>query len=173
MNRADRKILPAKPLRAAAYVKRNFAKLPRNPCTISTRRSLHDERAVCDSFNPREGGSGAAGGAWNRRTFPHEIQEQWMKLAKTSLIAFALSAALVGPVLAQGAATGGTIRGGAQERSAAPGGMTGSGDEEMNAQTGTQTGKVGAKSGAKGTVGAGAGAHKGTTTEPAPGGKRY
>ena len=79
-----------------------------------------------------------------------------MKLAKTSLIAFALSAALVGPVLAQGAATGGTIRGGAQERSAAPGGMTGSGDEEMNAQTGTQTGKVGAKSGAKGTVGAGA-----------------
>jgi hypothetical protein len=104
----------------------------------------------------------------------NKIQEQWMKLVKTSVIAFALSAALVGPVLAQGAATGGQIRGGAQERSAAPGGMTGSGDEEMNAQPGTPTGKVGAKSGAKGTVGAGAGAHKGTATEPAaPGGKRY
>ncbi|WP_027580208.1 hypothetical protein [Bradyrhizobium sp. Ai1a-2] len=99
-----------------------------------------------------------------------------MKLAKTSLIAFALSAALVGPVLAQGAATGGSIRGGAQERSVAPGGMTGSGDEEMNAQTAAPTGKTGAKSGAKGTVGAGAGAgaHKGTATEPAaPGSKRY
>jgi hypothetical protein len=103
----------------------------------------------------------------------NQIQEQWMKLAKTSVIAFALSAALVGPVLAQGAATGGQIRGGAQERSAAPGGMTGGADEEMNAQPGTQTGKAGVKSGAKGTVGAGAGAHKGTATEPAPGSKRY
>jgi hypothetical protein len=104
----------------------------------------------------------------------NKIQEQWMKLAKTSLIAFALSAALVGPVLAQGAATGGAIRGGAQERSAAPGGMTGSGDEEMGSQPGTATGKLGAKSGAKGTVGAGAGAHRGTATEPAaPGSKRY
>jgi hypothetical protein len=104
----------------------------------------------------------------------NKIQEQWMKLANTSLIAFALSAALVGPVLAQGAATGGSVRGGAQERSAAPGGMPGGADEEMNAQPGTQTGKVGARSGTKGTVGAGAGAHKGTATEPAaPGGKRY
>jgi hypothetical protein len=108
----------------------------------------------------------------------NKIQEQWMKLAKTSVIAFALSAALVGPALAQGAATGGTIRGGAQERGAAPGGMTGGGaDEEMNAQTTAPTGKTGAKSGAKGTVGAGAGAggaHKGTATEPAaPGSKRY
>jgi hypothetical protein len=105
-----------------------------------------------------------------------KIQEQWMKLAKTSVIALALSTALAGPVLAQGAATGGTIRGGAQERGAAPGGMTGGGaDEEMNAQTAAPTGKAGAKAGAKGTVGAGAGAgtHKGTATEPAPGSKRY
>ncbi|MCA6111079.1 hypothetical protein J6497_28240 [Bradyrhizobium sp. CNPSo 4026] len=109
----------------------------------------------------------------------NQIQEQWMKLAKTSVIAFALSAAFVGPVLAQGAATGGQTRGGAQERGMAPGGMTGGGaaDEEMNAQTAAPTGKAGAKAGAKGTVGAGggggAGAHKGAPTESAPGSKRY
>ncbi|WP_225120153.1 hypothetical protein [Bradyrhizobium sp. BRP22] len=166
--------MPAKQPRIAAYVKRNFAKLPRNPCTISTRRSLHDARVVCDTFNPREGSpaqQAAHGTAEHSRT--NKIQEQWMKLAKTSVIAFALSAVLVGPALAQGAATGGTIRGGAQERGAAPGGMTGGTDEEMNAQTETQTGKAGAKSGAKGTVGAGGSARKGTATEPAPGSKRY
>jgi hypothetical protein len=51
--------------------------------------------------------------------------------------------------------------------------MTGSGDEEMNAQTAAPTRKTGAKSGAKGTVGAGAGAHKGKATDAAPGSKRY
>jgi len=59
-----------------------------------------------------------------------------MKLVKTSAIAFALSAMLAGPVLAQGAASDTQIRGGAQGRSNMQGGASGSGDEEFNAQPG-------------------------------------
>ena len=61
-----------------------------------------------------------------------------MKLVKTSAIAFALSAMLAGPVLAQGASSDTQIRGGAQGRSNMQGGASGSGDEEFNAQPGAR-----------------------------------
>jgi len=100
-----------------------------------------------------------------------------MKLVKTSAIAFALSAMLAGPVLAQGASSDIQIRGGAQSRSNMQGGASGSGDEEFNAQPGAPGEKAGAraKAGAKGTVGAGSGAPKGTAGavgDPAAGAKR-
>jgi hypothetical protein len=102
-----------------------------------------------------------------------------MKLVKTSAIAFAVSAMLAGPVLAQGASSDTQIRGGAQGRSNMQGGASGSGDEELSAQPGAPGEKAGvnAKAGAKSTVGAGSGTtHKGTgaaTGDPATGGKRY
>jgi hypothetical protein len=102
-----------------------------------------------------------------------------MKLVKTSAIAFAVTALLAGPVLAQGASSDTQIRGGAQGRSNnLQGGMTGSGDEELNAQPGAAGEKAGAnaKAGAKGTVGAGSGAHKGSggaAGDSTTGGKRY
>jgi hypothetical protein len=107
--------------------------------------------------------------------------EKWMKLVTTSAIAFAISALLAGPVLAQGAASDTQTRGGAQGRTNnMQGGASGSGDEEFDAQQpgapGTKAG-VNAKAGAKGTVGAGRGATKGsagTVGDPAAsGGKRY
>src|SRR5258708_17896442 len=86
-----------------------------------------------------------------------------MKLVKTSAIAFALSAMLAGPVLAQGAASDTQIRGGAQGRSNMQGGASGSGDEEFNAQPGAPGAKAGAhaKAGAEGTGGAASGPPKG------------
>ena len=67
-----------------------------------------------------------------------------MTLVKTSAIAFALSAMLAGPVLAQGAASDTQIRGGAQGRSNMQGGASGSGDEEFNAQPNEPGEKAGA-----------------------------
>jgi hypothetical protein len=104
--------------------------------------------------------------------------EKLMKLVKTSAIAFAMSAMLVGPVLAQGASSDTQIRGGAQGKSTMHGGTLGSGDEDFGASPGTPGAKAGvnAKAGAKGTVGAGGGSPKGTTggaVDPASGGKRY
>jgi hypothetical protein len=101
-----------------------------------------------------------------------------MKLVKTSAIAFAMSAMLAGPVLAQGVSSDTQIRGGAQGKSNMQGGVSGSGDEEINAQPGVAGAKAGvnAKAGMKGTVGAGSGAPKGTggaVGDPAAGGKRY
>ena len=102
-----------------------------------------------------------------------------MKLVNTSAIALALSAMLAGPVLAQGASSDTQIRGGAQGRSnMQQGGAPGSADEELNAQTGAAGEKAGvnAKTGTKGTVGAGSGAPRGaggSTADPAAGGKRY
>jgi hypothetical protein len=103
-----------------------------------------------------------------------------MKLVKTSAIAFAISALLAGPVLAQGAGSDSQIRGGAQGRTNnMQGGASGSGDEEFDTRKpGTPGVKAGvnAKAGAKGTVGAGSGAVKGsagTVGDPAAGGKRY
>ncbi len=91
-----------------------------------------------------------------------------MKLVKTSAIAFAMSAMLAGPVLAQGASSDTQIRGGAQGKSNMQGGVSGSGDQELNAQPGAAGTKAGnAKAGMKGTVGAGGGAG-----DPAAGGKR-
>lgn len=101
-----------------------------------------------------------------------------MKLVKTSAIALALSAMLAGPVLAQGAASDSKIRGGVQGKSnMQQGGASGSVDEELDAQPGAAGEKAGvnAKSGAKGTVGAGSGAPRGTggaAADPATG-KRY
>jgi len=89
--------------------------------------------------------------------------EKWMKLVKTSAIAVAMSAMLVGPVLAQGAATDTQIRGGAQGRTQMQGGpAAGSVDEDTDARAGAAGQKAGAaaKTGAKGTVGAGSGAPK-------------
>ena len=105
--------------------------------------------------------------------------EKWMKLVKTSAIAFAMSAALAGPVLAQGVSPDTQTRGGVQGRSNMQGGgVSGSGDEEFDAQPGVAGAKAGAnaKAGAKGTVGAGSGAVRGTggaVGDPATGGKRY
>jgi hypothetical protein len=102
-----------------------------------------------------------------------------MKLVKTSAIAFAVSAVLAGPVLAQGTSTDTQIRGGVQGRSNnLQGGASGSGDEEFNAQPGAAGEKAGvnAKAGAKGTVGAGSGTPKGSggaAGDTATGGKRY
>jgi hypothetical protein len=103
-----------------------------------------------------------------------------MKLVKTSAIALAMSAILAGPVLAQGTSTDTQTRGGMQGRSNMQGGASGTEDEEISAPPGAAGAKAGvnAKTGAKGTVGTGSGAQRGTTggtaSDPATGGsKRY
>ena len=79
-----------------------------------------------------------------------------MKLVKTSAIAIAISALLAGPVLAQGASSDTQIRGGAQGKTQ----MKGSIDEDASAPAGAASQRAGAKTGMKGTVGAGSGAPK-------------
>jgi hypothetical protein len=147
---------------------------------MTTRRSLHGGCAVRDTF-------GLCDGQLRHRRTAHgtaepsivkQTWEKWMKLAKTSAIAFAMSALLAGPVLAQGASSDSQIRGGVQDRSNMQGGMSGSGNEDVAAQPGAPGAKAGAnaKTGAKGTVGAGSGAAKGSAGaagDPAAGGKRY
>ena len=89
-----------------------------------------------------------------------------MKLVKSSAIAVAVSALLAGPVLAQGASSDTQIRGGARGTTQMQGGASGSIDEDTPAANH----KAGAKSGMKGTVGAGSGAAKptgGPATPPA------
>ena len=98
-----------------------------------------------------------------------------MKSAKTFAIAFAASALFAGPVLAQGMSTQSQTGGSMQGRTM-QGAPSGAADEELNAQSGAPTGKSGAtaKSGAKGTVGAGSGTRsKSTGSEMAPGTKKY
>ena len=85
-----------------------------------------------------------------------------MKLINTSAIALAVSAMLAGPVLAQGASSDSKSRGSVQDRGSMQKGVTGSGDEEFNAQPGTPGERAGVSSKAKGTVGAGSGAPKGS-----------
>ncbi|MCA6122383.1 hypothetical protein J6500_10845 [Bradyrhizobium sp. WSM 1704] len=96
-----------------------------------------------------------------------------MKSAKTFAAAFAMSALLAGPVLAQGMSTQSQTRGGSTMQGAPSGGA----DEELNAQTGApaERGAATAKSGAKGTVGAGGSGtrSKATGSEMAPGTKKY
>jgi hypothetical protein len=75
-----------------------------------------------------------------------------MKLVKTSAIAVAISALLAGPVLAQGASSA------AQGKTQMKGGASGSIDEDAPAGTSQ---RAGAKTGMKGTVGAGSGAPHG------------
>jgi hypothetical protein len=102
---------------------------------------------------------GAANGAHTRRAVHREStsQEKSMKFAKTTVLAFAVSAALASPVLAQGASSDTQMRGGAQGKTTAPGGMSGSGDEELESQSAApaQKGSVNAKAGSKNTVGSG------------------
>ncbi|MDA9533004.1 MULTISPECIES: hypothetical protein [unclassified Bradyrhizobium] len=101
-----------------------------------------------------------------------------MKLAKTSMIACALSALVATPVLAQGAPPAKT--GGSVQSKPMQGSTMGSGDEEMSPQAGAAGEKTGMKStkGSRGTVGTtGSAAHKGTADDAATGGaapsKRY
>jgi hypothetical protein len=96
-----------------------------------------------------------------------------MTFVKTSAIVLAVSAMLAGPVLAQGASSDSKIRGGAQGKSQMQGAPSTSEDEELNAQP--ATGQKAAKSGTKGTVGAGSGAAKATggAAGDAATGKRY
>ncbi|MBR1203156.1 MULTISPECIES: hypothetical protein [unclassified Bradyrhizobium] len=101
-----------------------------------------------------------------------------MTFARTSVLALAITAAMAGPVLAQGATTPDTqLRGGAQGRGTMQqgGGMSGSGDEEMAAQPTSPTQKSGtsAKSGNKGTVGSGHATPKSGGSEMAPATKKY
>jgi hypothetical protein len=108
----------------------------------------------------------------------NQTQEKWMKFVRTSAIAFAVSALLAGPVLAQGTSSDTQIRGGAQNRSNMQGGASGSGDEEFDAQQGAPGAKAGvnAKAGAQGTVGSASGTPKGirgAVGDPAATGKRY
>jgi hypothetical protein len=121
-----------------------------------------------------------ASGVGNGRTMHRgEIQEKWMKLVKTSMIACAVSALVATPVLAQSAPPtakpGGTVQSKPMQ-----GSTMGSGDEEMNAQPGAAGEKTGMKStkGTKGAVGTtGSAAHKGTADDSTTGGaapsKRY
>jgi hypothetical protein len=82
-----------------------------------------------------------------------------MKLVKTSAIAVAISVLLAGPVLAQGASSDTQIRGGAKGTTQMQGGASGRVDEDAPAGAATQ--RAGAKTGMKGTVGAGSGAPHG------------
>ena len=82
-----------------------------------------------------------------------------MKLVKTSAIAVAISALLAGPVLAQGASSDTQTRGGVRGTTQMQGGAPGSMDEDAPAGAANQ--RAGAKSGMKGTVGAGGAAPTG------------
>ena len=105
--------------------------------------------------------------------FVNQTLENWMKLVKTSAIAVAISALLAGPVLAQGASSDTHIRGGAKGTTQMQGGASGSMDEDATAPAGAASQRAGAKSGMKGTVGAGSGAPAkamgGPATAPATG----
>jgi hypothetical protein len=86
-----------------------------------------------------------------------------MKLVKISAIAVAISALFAGPVLAQGASSDTQIRGKTQMQ----GGASGSMDEDAAPPAGAASQRAGAKTGMKGTVGAGSGAKAtGTATTP-------
>ena len=98
-----------------------------------------------------------------------------MKLVQTSAIALAISAMVAGPVLAQGVSSDSKVRGGVQGKSQMQGGSPAVDDEELGAQP-SGAGQKAAKTGAKGTVGAGSGTVKGTggaAGDTATGGKRY
>src|SRR5215472_8544611 len=117
---------------------------------MTTRGRLHDGRAVrtIDAMRPVRCGRMAREITESFRR--EQIQETWMKLVKTTVIACALSALLAGPVLAQGLSTETKARTGVQGKSM-QGGM--SQDEDSTAQPRAAGGKVGMKS-SKGTKGA-------------------
>src|SRR5215469_1958181 len=106
---------------------------------MTTRGILHDSRAVptIDLMRPVRCRRMARG---ITESFGHQqIQETWMKLVKTTVIACALSALISGPVLAQGLSTDSKARSGVQGKN-----MQGmSGDEDSTAQPGAAGGKMG------------------------------
>jgi hypothetical protein len=121
---------------------------------------LHGDRAVCDTTDPATNGVLPAARDVTEPFVTDQIWENWMKLVKTSAIALAMSALLVGPVLAQGAASDTQTRGGKTHMQR---GTSGAVDEDTDAQAGATGQRAGAnaKTGMKGTVGAGGGAPKG------------
>jgi hypothetical protein len=135
-----------------------------------TLKFLHDHHIARLAWRARRSRimTDPAMGMFGLRTVSEEIEqlvinkplENWMKLVKTSAIAVAISALLAGPVLAQGASSGTQSRGGAQGKTQMQGGASGSVDEDAPAGAASQ--RAGAKTGMKGTVGAGSGAPQGT-----------
>jgi hypothetical protein len=122
-------------------------------------------RACCTRTALKE-----ANGLSPTKLVANQTWEKWMKLVKTSAVAVAISALLAGPVLAQGASSGTQVRGGAQGKTQMQGAPSGSIDEETHAPAGAAGQRAGAKTGMKGTVGAGSGAPKatgGAATPPA------
>jgi hypothetical protein len=145
-----------------------------------TLKSLHDHHITRLAWPPRRSRAERSGDEYARsRTAlkepnclsPTKPWEKWMKLVKTSAVAVAISALLVGPVLAQGASSGTQVRGGAQGKTQMQGGTSGSMDEDATAPAGAANQRAGAKTGMKGTVGAGSGAKAtgGAATPPATG----
>ncbi|MEH2552407.1 hypothetical protein V1283_009052 [Bradyrhizobium sp. AZCC 2262] len=92
-----------------------------------------------------------------------------MKLVKTSAIAVAISALLAGPVLAQGASPDAKVRGSAQGKTQMQSGASGSADEDVDAGGAGRKAGATAKTGTKGTVGAGSGKVTGGAMAPATG----
>jgi hypothetical protein len=121
---------------------------------------LHGERAVRDMSDPAMSMLGPNGAEKTELLVANQTWENWMKLVKTSAIAVAISALLAGPVLAQGASSDTKIRGGAQGKTQMQGGASGSIDEDTTGPAGAASQRAGAKTGMKGTVGAGSGAPK-------------
>jgi hypothetical protein len=142
-----------------------------------TQKSLHDHHIARLAWRVRRLRimTDPAMNMFALRTVPEEAElffvnqtlENWMKLVKTSAIAVAISALLAGPVLAQGASSDTQIRGGAKGTTQMQGGASGSMDEDTNAPAGAASQRAGAKSGMKGTVGAGGGAPPKATGGPA------
>jgi hypothetical protein len=147
---------------------------------MTTPHGFHGECAVRDIFGrcdeqvrQRRAAHGSA-----EPFIANQTWEKWMKLVKISAIAFAVSAVLAGPVLAQGASSDTQIRGGAQGRTNMQGGASGAGEEDLNAQQTAPGEKAGVNAKSRGTVGAATGgAPKATggamSDPPAAPGKRY
>ena len=131
-----------------------------------TLKSLHDHHIArlawraCRSRDERSGDehSRPNGAQGTELLVANQTWEKWMKLVKTSALAVAISALLAGPVLAQGASSGTQTRGGAKGTTQMQGGASGSMDEDVAAPAGAASQRAGAKTGVKGTVGAGGGA---------------
>jgi hypothetical protein len=132
-----------------------------------TSKSLHDHhtarlawrvRRLLSTSDPATSSSVQTAREAGRTARRRPNLETWMKLVKTSAIAVAISALLAGPVLAQGASSDTQTRGGVRGTTQMQGGASGSADEDAPAAGQ----RAGAKTGMKGTVGAGSGAPHGT-----------
>src|SRR5258708_10789136 len=147
---------------------------------MTTPHGFHGECAVRDIFGrcdeqvrQRRAAHGSA-----EPFIANQTWEKWMKLVKISAIAFAVSAVLAGPVLAQGASSDTQIRGGAQGRTNMQGGASGAGEEDLNAQQTLPGPKTRVNSKSRGTVGAATGAppkptHPAMSDPPAAPGQQH